>query len=1034
VADVFISYSRRDGEFVRRLTSALQEHGKDVWTDVEGIRDAEVFPEALRRAIESSDTFAFVISPESVRSSFCAEESEHAARLHKRIVPLVRGAVPAEEVPEDVRVRNWIPAGTDDDFTITIAPLVKALDTDLEWEREHSRLTVKALEWEQSDRDRSFLLRGTDLKAAECWLGEGLGKDPGPTALETEYVVAARSRTRRARFLVSAVSFVLLAVIAVLTALLAAPGPGVRVGANSVAVIDPQQNRVVGQAPVGVAPGSIAAGAGGVWVANTGDHTISKIDPTSRKVVRTLPVGNTVDGVAADSGALWTVDSTSGVAARVDPTFGNVVTRVSVGDQPGLGFSPNPLAVSGGVAWVANDVSQVVRIAGNRAVAPRIDVGNDPSGIAIGDGATWVADDSDSTVSRIDSAGRVSRVIPVGPGASGIAVGGGAVWVADTLANELVRIDPSTYSVRPTIAVGSRPRGVAWGDGSVWVANSGDGTVSRVDPRTDRVSATIRVGQSPQALVVTAGAVWVSVTASPAVRPSPSGSPPGVLRVIRSSPFASTDPAVGSGTSLDLQEQQLLYETCAGLLSYPDRPAPQGTRPVAEVARSMPTVSADGRTYTFVVRPGFRFSSGAPVTAATFKHTIERVLNPKLGAYIDMFMGDIVGMRAYQAGKTHHLAGVTARGDRLQIRLTAPAPNLPARLATMWFCAVPDDTPLTPQSRIPSAGPYYVTSSSQDQLVLARNPNYRGHRPRIPKQIIYTFNVTLPTAVQEVESGRSDYVNSENFGQNPAAALEARYGPASPAARTGRQRYFINPWMDVEYFAFNTARPLFASARLRRAVNYAIDRRALVEHHFPFNGGQATDHYLPPGVPGSLPVDIYPLGGPDLAKARSLARGVHAHATMYTCNVVRQCIEDAKIVKANLAAIGITIHIKPLPGNQLFTRLARPGEPWDLAWSNYGADFPDPADMINTLFDPASPENFGRFNDPTFTRRMRQAATLSGDRRFRAYARLDEDLTRNDPPAAAWGNGTVREFFSARVGCLIYQPVWDTDLGTICLR
>src|SRR5262249_44468385 len=160
-----------------------------------------------------------------------------------------------------------------------------------------------------------------------------------------------------------------------------------------------------------------------------------------------------------------------------------------------------------------------------------------------------------------------------------------------------------TDSVR-TIAVGSRPRGVAWGDGSVWVANSGDGTVSRIDPHTDRVAATIRVGQSPQALVVTAGAVWVSVAASPAVQPSPSGSPPGVLRLARNIPFGSTDPAVGAGNGLDLQQQQLLYETCAGLVSYPDRPAPEGTRLVPEVARSMPTVSADGRTYTFLIRPG----------------------------------------------------------------------------------------------------------------------------------------------------------------------------------------------------------------------------------------------------------------------------------------------------------------------------------------------------------------------------------------------------------------------------------------------
>ena len=76
----------------------------------------------------------------------------------------------------------------------------------------------------------------------------------------------------------------------------------------------------------------------------------------------------------------------------------------------------------------------------------------------------------------------------------------------------------------------------------------------------------------------------------------------------------------------------MYYATCAGLLSYPDRPAPQGTRLVPDVAQAMPTVSDDGRTYTFIVRPGFRFSSGAPVTAATFKHTIERTLSPKLKA------------------------------------------------------------------------------------------------------------------------------------------------------------------------------------------------------------------------------------------------------------------------------------------------------------------------------------------------------------------------------------------------------------------
>jgi YVTN family beta-propeller protein len=872
--------------------------------------------------------------------------------------------------------------------------------------------------------------------------------DGGPGFGRAPHASGRALRRSRSVVLIAASASLGLIVVAVAAVLIsnAHPGGGVTALANSVAVIDPRANRVIAQTSVGVAPGSITAGAGGVWVANTEDHSISNIDPGSRRVVRNLGFGDTVDSVAAEASALWTVDSTRGVASRIDPTFKSAVSRVAVGDRAGVGSSPNPVAVGGGAAWVANDASAVIRIADGGASVLRIDVGNHPSGIAIGEGATWVADDWDGTVSRVDSTGGVSAVIPVGPGASGIAVGAGSVWVADTLADTLVRIDPTTETVTTTIRVGSRPRGVAFGAGSVWVANSGDGSVSRVDPQTNRVAAKIVVGQSPQALVATAGVVWVSVAASPAAPASPSGSPPGVLRVVREGPFSSTDPALSYNT-FDPQALQMVYATCAGLLTYPDRPAPEGTRLVPDVARALPGVSADGRTYTFIVRPGFRFSppSGAPVTAATFKHTIERALGPKLQGGAPSFIGDIVGMAAFQAGRTPHLAGVTASGDRLQVRLTAPAPDLPARIATVPFCAVPDDTPAAAQSQpIPSAGPYYVVSGSRDQLVLARNPNYGGHRPRGPKEIVYSFGVGLPRALRQVTAGQSDYINAALFvagGQSHAAvgllqALEQRYGAASAEARTGHQRYFVSPWRDLEYFVFNTARPVFASARLRRAVNYAIDRRALVQHADLFHGGRATDHYLVPGIPGAHPVDVYPLGGPNLAKARQLAGGVHTHAAFYIPNGEPQSLEVARIVQTDLAAIGVTVDITALPGAELYTRLAKPGEPWDLAWTNWGADFADPFTMINELFDPAVPviPNFGRFNDPALTRRMRYAATLTGDRRLHAYARLDEQLTRNDPPAAAWGIGTFREFFSARVGCQIYQPIYGTDLGTVCLR
>src|SRR3984885_8359386 len=186
--DVFVSYSRRDNEFVERLAHDLRERGKDVWVDVEGIRDAEVFPEALRRAIEGSDAFVFIISPDSVRSPFCEQEVAHASGLNKRIVPLALRNVPDEAIPEEIRFRNWIPVGeeTGADRVISV------IDTDLDWEQQHTRFTVKALEWDASGRDGSFLLRGSDLRAAEQWLAAGADKDPGPTALEQEYLLAGR--------------------------------------------------------------------------------------------------------------------------------------------------------------------------------------------------------------------------------------------------------------------------------------------------------------------------------------------------------------------------------------------------------------------------------------------------------------------------------------------------------------------------------------------------------------------------------------------------------------------------------------------------------------------------------------------------------------------------------------------------------------------------------------------------------------------------------------------------------------------------
>ena len=206
MADVFVSYSRRDSEFVRRLASSITECGKEIWVDTEGIADGEVFPEAIKRAIEQSDAFLFVITPASVASAYCENEVEYARELQKRIVPVLRDPVSDAELPAEIRDRNWIPFTESDEFDASLGRLVAALDTDLEAAKAHTRWLVKALEWEAEGRDRSFLLRGSELKTAEAWLATSPeAADPAPTSLQREYLLASReSAGRRQRLIVGA--------------------------------------------------------------------------------------------------------------------------------------------------------------------------------------------------------------------------------------------------------------------------------------------------------------------------------------------------------------------------------------------------------------------------------------------------------------------------------------------------------------------------------------------------------------------------------------------------------------------------------------------------------------------------------------------------------------------------------------------------------------------------------------------------------------------------------------------------------------
>ncbi len=812
-------------------------------------------------------------------------------------------------------------------------------------------------------------------------------------------------------------------------------GGGLTVEGNSLALIDPGSNQVVAQVPnVGAQPASIAYGASSLWVANLGDQTVARVDPATRAVTRNIPVTGSPTGLATTPGAVWVVSSNpaspSVSVTRIDPQFDTKAGATRIGNVvPG---GSGTVATKGDAVWVAPSSGLLSRLSPKTArIVQHIDPNAGPTAVAIGEGAVWVADSEANTVTRIDPTGLLTP-ITVGEGPGAIAVGQGGVWVADSLGDSVTRIDPGTDAVTTSITVGADPVGIAVGVGSVWVANGGDGTVTRIDALTASSLKTIDVGGSPQGVVVHDGKVWVTVDRQ-AITTAPAGSSGGTIRV--DAPPGAID-FIDPGLAYAPWSWQLLYETCAKLVDFPDRPAPDGARLIPEVAQALPTRSADGLAYTFKIRKGFRFSppSNEPVTAETFKYSIERTLSPKLKGAVPSFgfLDDVVGAKAYEAGRTAQIGGLVVRGDTLTFHLLSPEPDLVSRLTMPFFCAVPTGTPTDPSGlpTIPMAGPYFIASYTPGQaVVLERNPNYTGSRPRRPDRIELTIGVGRQKSDAQIEAGTTDYADD---GVDPADApkLEARYGPGSAAAKAGPQRFFVDPLLGLDFLVLNTNRPLFGDLRLRQAVNYAIDRRALARLGSPFAfGGRPFDQYLPSGLFGAGSVNAYP-STPDLAKARLLAGAKRRTAIFYTCNQ-SPCDVMAQLVKSDLAAIGIDVEVKTFPLGALFEREGTKGEPYDLGFGEWLVDYPDPEDFLNYILE--GPE-FSTFDDPAFKRKLAAAAKLSGPARYLAYEKLDSDLVRNGAPLASYGNVVNYDFFSARTGCQVSQPVYGIDLGALCIR
>jgi peptide/nickel transport system substrate-binding protein len=483
-------------------------------------------------------------------------------------------------------------------------------------------------------------------------------------------------------------------------------------------------------------------------------------------------------------------------------------------------------------------------------------------------------------------------------------------------------------------------------------------------------------------------------------------------------------------------------------MNYPDKEAPVGGQVQPEVAAGLPVVSKDGKTYTFTVKPGFKFSNGQAVTAQSFKYAVDRLANPKLASSTAFLGSDIiVGFQEELDGKASSVSGVTAKGNKITFKLTHAAPDLLARLATPPFQAITAQLGANHDpagvNASPSCGPYYISARTPGRsITIKKNTFYKGPRPHNANAIQVNIGNSTDVIYQDVVKGTTDYAED---GVTPTlyATIAQKYG-------INKKQFFTRPELEVDYLALNhdPGRLFHNNPNLAKAVNYAVDRRAYLSQR-GFLAGARTNRILPPGMAGvTKATEILRNGYPiqvssgTVKKAKSLATGHvgNGKAVMWAPNSGPGPLQ-AQIVQYDLKQIGVDVTIKLLPRAQQFTTARNRNEAtYDINWSAWGADYNDPFDFINILLDgttigPTSNNNDAYYNNPKFNNQMHKAALITaGDNRDKAFDALDKAMMAQDPPWGPMFNRTNRLFVSSHYGCFVYNPVFEVDLAAACKK
>jgi YVTN family beta-propeller protein len=791
-------------------------------------------------------------------------------------------------------------------------------------------------------------------------------------------------------------------------------------------------------------PDGIAYGDGSVWVVDRSGGAVRRLNTDAHTSVR-IEVGDQPESIAASGNNVWVANFGSRSVSWINTTSNTVVQTIPVGNQPAA-IAAGPAGV-----WVANSGDDTIqKIDPNTATAgPAIGVGDGPAALAVGDDTVWVANARDGTVSRVDThaGATLSGPIFVGSGPRGLALTPEGVWVANSLSQTVDRINPVTGQIDRTINVGDGPSVLSATPQAVWVANEFDGTVARIDARS---GAWLRyaVGSSPRGLASDGKRIWLATGAFGSTAHSG-----GTLTVAgRPVPgdFVGIDPA-NVYIQFALQAERPVYD---GLVGMREIGGLAGQTLVPDLAVALPRPSPDGRSYTFTIRSGIRYSSGREVLAEDFRRGLARALRGTTGR--SDFYTKVIGAPACIADI--RACGLASGVDtdnakhRVIFHLTAPDPDFLYKL-TYFVFPMPSDVPLTVQRKpIPGTGPYQISADYREQLVagdprgenfsLVRNHYFRqwsfAAQPAGYPDVI-RFQAT-PGAVEAAElvlASKADITHPNN----PPDSKPMPDGYVASLARQYPALIRPERLPETDYLNLNTQLRPFNDLRARQAVNYALDRKVVQSLVGETFATEPTCQLLPPDFPGYQPYCPWtenpsPDGdyhGPDLAKAQQLVAASRTRgARVLVYSLVGNPEQRLMVyVTQVLKKLGYQARLEVLPANGV--NFGIPNDPRSgvqVSPTGWGADYPRPATFYFGLLDCASFKhssdngNIPEFCDPSLDQAVASATALESTdpgAAVRAFAEFDRRVT-DEAPIVPYGSSVEPFLVSPRLGNFQFSP------------